>query len=165
MIFNIFKEKKEAKNEKLLVFAPLTGKVLDIEKVPDEVFSKKMLGDGIALEPSEGELVSPFDGRVKQVFSTGHAIVLESMGIPLLIHVGIDTVNLKGEGFKLYAKEGENVKKGQVLLSFDREFIKKKGYSILTPVIIPDMKGAGRIIKAELEEVKRGENVILEVIL
>ncbi|MGB9813736.1 MAG: PTS sugar transporter subunit IIA [Thermovenabulum sp.] len=165
MIFKIFKEKKEAQNEKLEVFASLTGRVLDIENVPDEVFSKKMLGDGIAIEPSEGELTSPFDGKVKQVFSTGHALVLESRGIPFLIHVGIDTVKLKGEGFRLYVNEGDAVKKGQLLLTFDKELIFNKGFSLITPVIIPDMKRVKGIIKTDKKNVIKGVDVLLEVIL
>jgi len=84
-------------NNHVIIKAPMSGKVINLSDLPDEVFARKMVGDGIAIEPSEGVVVAPFDGRVKQVFSTGHALVLESKeGLAVLIHIGLDTGKLKG---------------------------------------------------------------------
>lgn len=111
MFGSIFNNRNNNINNQVVVKAPISGKVIDLSEVKDEVFASRMIGDGIAIDPSEGSLIAPFDGKVKQVFSTGHAVVLESEGgLSILIHIGLDTVNLKGEGFKVLVSEGQSIK-------------------------------------------------------
>ncbi len=113
---------------------PVSGKIIDITQVNDEVFAGKMLGDGFAVEPDEDIICAPVDGIIRTVPETKHAIVLESSGMHILIHAGIDTVQLAGEGFEAFAHTGDNVKKGEKLLKMDRAFIEKSGK--LTTVIV-----------------------------
>lgn len=148
------------------IVAPMSGKVVELAEVPDKVFSAKMVGDGIAVEPSEGVVLSPFDGVVKQVFPTGHALVVESEeGLPLLIHIGIETVNLKGEGFKVIVSEGQAVKVGTPLVEFEMELIKGKGFPLISPLVIPEMGLVDKIKSSDFKEVRKGEDVLLEVFL
>ena len=115
------------KNKEISLIKPIEGKIIKITKVEDPAFSQKMLGDGFAIEPTKGEVKSPVDGKIVQKFPTNHALGIETKeGIEILIHVGINTVELKGEGFKSFVKVGDKVKKGDKLLEFDIEFIKSK---------------------------------------
>lgn len=165
MLFSIFGRNKQS-GLMVKIVAPMSGRVVDLEEVPDKVFSAKMVGDGIAIEPSEGLVVSPFDGLVKQVFPTGHALVVESKeGLPLLIHIGIETVNLKGEGFKVLVSEGQAVKEGTPLVEFEMELIKEKGFSLVSPFVIPEMDLVEKIKSSGLKEVKKGKDVLIEVFL
>lgn len=119
------------------VNAPLSGTVVPLEKVQDEVFSTGAMGKGIAIDPEKGEVYAPCDGEIITFFPTGHAIGIRAdQGAELLIHVGMDTVELNGEGFFPQAKEGDRVKKGQLLLRFDMDLIKSKGKPVITPVIV-----------------------------
>ena len=118
------------------VLQPVKGKVIPLEKIPDETFAAGILGQGVGVEPSEGVVVAPFDGTVTSVFDTKHAITLESNGMELLIHVGINTVSMQGEGFKAFVSDGDVVKAGQKLLEFDRDAIKKAGYSDTVAILM-----------------------------
>ncbi|NLM72789.1 MAG: PTS glucose transporter subunit IIA [Clostridiaceae bacterium] len=146
-MFGIFK-----KSTKQKLYAPVSGRILDISEVPDEVFSKKLVGDGIAIDPSDGVLVAPCDGKLIQIFSTNHALGIQTPeGLEILIHIGIDTVELKGEGFKRIAESDAEIKRGDPLMEFDIDLIKKRGKSVITPVIITNRdkklnirKSAGR---------------------
>ena len=108
---------------------PVEGKVIDRESIPDETFATGILGDGIGVEPTSGTVVAPFDGTVTSVFDTKHAITLEKDGMEVLIHIGVNTVNMNGDGFTAYVAEGDEVKAGQRLLGFDSAKIKAAGYS------------------------------------
>lgn len=128
-------EKTESKNE--VLYSHLNGTVIELEKVEDEVFSAKVLGDGIAVEPVEGKLYAPCDGKVDMVFDTKHAVNLVSQsGCEVLLHIGIDTVKLNGEFFEAHVTDGQEIKKGDLLISFDIDGIKNAGYKITTPMII-----------------------------
>lgn len=165
MPFSLFGRKKKD-NTAVKILAPMSGKVVDLAEVPDKVFSAKIVGDGIAVEPSEGVVVAPFDGLVKQVFPTGHAVVVESKGgLLLLIHIGIDTVNLKGEGFKILVSEGRTVRTGTPLVKFDMEIIKGKGFPLVSPIVIPEMTLVERINSSGLEKVEKGRDLLMEVFL
>jgi PTS system N-acetylglucosamine-specific IIC component len=119
---------------------PFEGVVKPLSEVEDQVFSQKMMGDGFAIEPIEGTLVSPIDGEVMTVFPTKHAIGLKTVeGIEILIHVGLDTVNLKGEGFEALVQEGDSVQQGTPLLQVDVEYVKKHAPSIVTPVVFTNL--------------------------
>lgn len=127
---------REKGNETTL-FSPADGKVLPLEQVEDEVFSTGILGEGIALIPETGEIFAPSDGVIATVFETRHAISMTAdFGAELLIHCGIDTVELKGEGFSVFVQEKERVTRGQLLLRFDPDFLRKKGYAVTTPIVV-----------------------------
>ncbi|HCU0636926.1 TPA: PTS transporter subunit IIABC [Staphylococcus aureus] len=120
-----------------IVHAPLTGEVTPLSEVPDQVFSEKMMGDGIAIKPSQGEVRAPFNGKIQMIFPTKHAIGLVSdSGLELLIHVGLDTVKLNGEGFTLHVEEGQEVKQGDLLINFDLDYIRNHAKSDITPIIV-----------------------------
>lgn len=128
------------KESEVVVTAPLNGKVVDLSNVPDPVFSQKMMGDGLAIEPSEGLVVAPVDGEIQSVFPTKHAVGIKTKtGVEILIHIGLDTVNLNGEGFEAYVKAGDKVKRGDKLISFDLGIITEKAKSTVTPIIITNM--------------------------
>lgn len=119
------------------IFAPMPGETVPLADVPDETFAKEILGKGIAIRPASGSVCAPCAGRVDMVFETGHAITLTAdNGAEILVHVGLDTVNLKGKYFHVHAKAGQRVAKGDLLLEFDREAIAGAGYDTVTPVII-----------------------------
>ncbi|WP_077617364.1 PTS sugar transporter subunit IIA [Bacillus sinesaloumensis] len=127
---------KDKKIEEVLV-APATGKVLPLEEVPDPVFSQKMMGDGLAIDPTEGKIVSPVKGEIIQVFPTKHAVGIKTeIGLELLIHIGLETVNMKGEGFTAHVKEGDKVEVGTQLVTFDMDLVKEKAASTITPIVI-----------------------------
>ncbi|HDA7818825.1 TPA: PTS transporter subunit IIABC [Staphylococcus aureus] len=120
-----------------IVHTPLTGEVTPLSEVPDQVFSEKMMGDGIAIKPSQGEVRAPFNGKVQMIFPTKHAIGLVSdSGLELLIHIGLDTVKLNGEGFTLHVEEGQEVKQGDLLINFDLDYIRNHAKSDITPIIV-----------------------------
>jgi sugar PTS system EIIA component len=120
--------------------SPVKGKAINIASIPDQVFSSGMLGVGIGFDPSEGIIYSPCDGEIVQLFPTKHAVgILSAQGVEILIHIGVDTVNLKGEGFASFVNVGDFIKKGDKLIAFNMETIKEKAKSILTSMIITNM--------------------------
>lgn len=136
-VFNLFGKKNKGS---VILYAPVKGKVIELEKVPDDVFAQKMLGDGVAVEPADTDVVAPCDGKVLLVSQTRHAVAIQTKdGLEVLIHVGLDTVELAGEGFVTYVKAGDNVKKGDKLITFDRDFLETKGKSAVTPMVITNM--------------------------
>ena len=119
------------------VYAPMEGKAVSITEVPDPTFAEGMLGNGIAIEPTDGKVCAPCDATVDMMFSTGHAVSLVSdSGIEILIHVGLETVSLEGKPFKIAVQNGDKVKKGQLLMEADLEAIKAAGLPTITPVVI-----------------------------
>ena len=155
-LFNFFKRRE--KEKWVEVYSPLNGKVIALEEVPDEAFSKKMIGDGCAIDPVEGAIYAPLDGEIT-IFETNHATSFETNdGLELIVHFGIDTVSLSGQGFKRIAEDGKKVKKGDKLVEYDLEFIKNKVPSVKTPVIINNKDIVEQIdIIAKGKEVKAGE--------
>ncbi|MCU9593550.1 PTS system trehalose-specific EIIBC component [Caldibacillus thermolactis] len=151
---------------KIALVAPLTGKVVAIENVPDQTFSEKMMGDGLAIEPTDGKVVAPVDGEVVVTFPTKHAVGLKTAsGMELLIHVGLETVHMDGEGFDMHVKQGDKVKAGDLLLTFDLQLIKKKAASHITPVIITTGELVQSIRKTNDGTVIAGESTLLEITL
>lgn len=119
------------------VYSPMQGRLVSLDKVPDPVFAQKMVGDGIAIIPNASKILAPVSGKVTSIFPTKHAIGIESEdGLEILIHIGIDTVNLKGEHFIAHVEQGDAITIGDVLLEVDFEAIKEAGYPIITPIII-----------------------------
>ncbi len=153
--------KKTKTKTNLSVSAPINGKVIDLEKVGDEVFSKKVLGDGIAIIPSDGKIYSPIDGKVSTIASTNHAYGFTSDdGVEVLVHFGLETVNLKGDGFTPHVKVGDRVKRGDLVAEVDIGLLKERGIDITTPVIIcSDISGTD-MIKREGEVKAKSDSVI-----
>jgi len=136
-MFGLFKKKKEEKS--VILKSPVVGRCFDIAEIPDEVFSSKMLGNGIGFESTEGVLYAPVDGEILQVFPTKHAVILKSKeGIEILLHIGIDTVNMKGEGFEAFVEKAQQVKAGDKLVAFNNDLIKAKAKSNLSVLVITD---------------------------
>ncbi|MEW4329135.1 glucose-specific PTS transporter subunit IIBC [Rossellomorea marisflavi] len=144
--------------------APITGELKDITEVPDQVFSGKMMGDGFAILPEEGMIVSPVDGKIVNVFPTKHALGIESKGgREILIHVGIDTVKLQGEGFEALVKEGDQVEAGQPLLKVDLDFIKANAPSIITPIVFTNLKEGQQVTLKSPGKVNRNDEDIIGI--
>ncbi len=119
------------------IFAPVRGKIIPLEQVKDEAFSSKTLGEGIAIEPEEGKLYAPCDGRIETVLDSKHAVnMISEGGCEILLHIGIDTVKLNGKFFTAHVSQGASVKRGELLISFDAEGIKKAGYMTVTPIVV-----------------------------
>lgn len=128
------------------IVAPLTGEVKNIEEVPDPVFAGRMMGNGVAIDPTEGVVVSPVDGEIVQLFHTKHAVGIKSKnGTEILIHVGLETVTMAGEGFEAHVAEGQTVKVGDKLISFDLELIREKAKSTITPIVITNTDATASI--------------------
>ncbi|MCX9158392.1 phosphoenolpyruvate--protein phosphotransferase [Niveibacterium sp. 24ML] len=122
---------------RLTLIAPLSGLIVPIESVPDPVFAQKMVGDGISIDPTSNELLAPIAGTVTQLHSAGHALTIRSEeGVEVLLHIGLDTVTLKGEGFSPKVREGDKVSAGQLLISFDADLVGRKARSLLTQIVI-----------------------------
>jgi maltose/glucose-specific phosphotransferase system IIC component/glucose-specific phosphotransferase system IIA component len=142
------------------ISSPITGKAGDITSTPDEVFSNKMLGDGAAVTPEDAIVRAPEDGEVAFVFDTKHAVgFLTDTGISLLIHVGIDTVKLEGQGFESLVETGQKVKKGEPLLKLDLDFLKANAPSIVSPVICSEMEDNQKIRLLKQGDIKAGEEL------
>ncbi|OTA17732.1 PTS system, beta-glucoside-specific IIABC component [Xenorhabdus beddingii] len=145
------------------IIAPLSGEIVNIEDVPDVVFAEKIVGDGIAIKPAGNKIVAPVDGTIGKIFETNHAFSIESdSGIELFVHFGIDTVELKGEGFKRIAEEGQRVQKGDLVLEFDLAFLEERAKSTLTPVVISNMDEIKELSKVS-GSVVVGESVIMRI--
>lgn len=145
------------------IFAPLSGELVPIEDVPDVVFAEKIVGDGIAIKPSGNKMVAPCDGTIGKIFETNHAFSIESdSGLELFVHFGIDTVELRGEGFTRIAQEGQQVKKGDTIIEFDLALLEAKAKSTLTPVVISNMDEVKEVSKHS-GAVTQAEDVIMRV--
>ena len=143
------------------ISAPCDGTVKPLSEVNDDVFSQEIMGKGIAIEPSTGNLYAPCDGTITVCFPTGHAIGLKSKnGAEILMHVGIDTVNLQGKYFSPQVQVNEEVKKGQLLLNFDLEKIKEEGYDTTTPVIITNSKDFNSVQIEKQSTIQHGNTLI-----
>ena len=128
------------KGKQLEIAAPLTGKVIPVTEVPVPVFAEKVLGDGIAVDPTEGTVYSPVDGTIFQIAHTFHAMGIESDdGLEILVHLGIDTVKLEGKGFQSFVEVGQKVKKGDKIMEMDIGFIREQGLSPMSPCIITNL--------------------------
>lgn len=157
-MFNLFNREKI-----ITLYAPLTGNAVELKEVKDTIFAEKIVGDGIAIEPTCGEMIAPCAGKVAKIFPTKHAILLETAhGFDVLIHIGIDTVELKGEGFNCKVDEGDLVKKGDILMEIDLEKIKALNKTVITPFVITTMD------KVEINftytgEIVAGETAIMKI--
>ncbi|MGL5291698.1 MAG: PTS glucose transporter subunit IIA [Vibrionaceae bacterium] len=145
------------------IIAPLSGEIVNIEDVPDVVFAEKIVGDGVAIKPTGNKMVAPVNGTIGKIFETNHAFSIESdEGIELFVHFGIDTVELKGEGFTRVAQEGQKVKIGDTIIEFDLALLEQRAKSVLTPVVISNMDEV-KELKKEKGAVTLGETPIIRI--
>ena len=176
-LFGFKDEKKEAKKEEVVeevtvqdpafqaekntVYSPLKGNVIPLEEVKDETFAAGILGQGVGIEPSEGKVVSPVKGKIETLFDTKHAVGITSEdGVELLIHVGLNTVELGGKYYTAHVAEGDSVEAGQVLLTFDMEQIKAAGYDVTTPVLVTNADQYEKIEKKDAGQTEFLEKLI-----
>lgn len=132
-MFDIFKKS-------FRLIAPIDGKVIPLSEVEDQVFAQKMAGDGVAIDSTGDIIKAPADGKLSLVFRTNHAFGMRlENGIEILVHIGLDTVKLEGEGFQRLTQEGQDVKAGDPIIKIDRKLVESRGYSLVTPVLITNM--------------------------
>ena len=143
------------------VVSPVNGTIMMLSDVKDQAFSSEVLGKGIAVVPKEGKLYSPINGTIEAVFPTGHAIGLKTTnGAEVLIHIGFNTVDLGGKYFNTKVKNGQSIKKGELLVEFDIDKIKSEGYDITTPILITNHDIFRGVIPTDEVEIKVGENIL-----
>ena len=145
---------------RMLILSPLDGRVIPLEEVPDEVFAEKVLGDGAAVIPENGNIYSPIDGEIVSIPESLHAYGIRSdAGIEMIVHFGLETVNLRGEGFSPKVKVGDRVKAGQLLCTADMDFLKSKGINTVTPVLVTDGAEEGSF-SVKTGEIRHGEEIM-----
>lgn len=148
-------------NEALEIFSPISGKVIPVSEVKDPIFSQKFLGEGVGIIPEDNKVYAPCDCTVATLFPTGHAIGLHSdCGPDIIIHIGRDTNKLKGKYFSYSVKAGDAVKKGDLLMEFDREKIASEGYDVTTPVTVSNSKNFLAVVPAEEPASKAGDQIL-----
>ena len=153
--------KNEVLNKKSIVYAPINGKVIPLEEVKDEAFNTGSLGKGVGIVPSDGNVYAPVDGKVSVLFNTLHAIGLTTDdGMEVLVHIGLDTVKLNGKYFNAHIKQGDTVKKGDLLVSFDKEALEKEGYDITTPVIITNSNDMLDVVETNEADIHAGDTLL-----
>ena len=149
------------KKEPCSLYAHLSGKIVNLDNVPDEAFSTGILGEGVAIEPDECVLYAPCDGNVVKVFDTKHAVnIVSDEGCEILLHIGIDTVKLSGRFFESHVKDGDRIHKGDRLVTFDAEGIRKAGYKTVTPMVICNSDEYEKINILTDKNVSAGEKII-----
>lgn len=142
------------------IASPAKGRVIPITEVKDEVFASKGMGDGVGIISEEGKVYAPISGSVEALFPTGHAVGLAADGVEVLIHIGINTVELDGKGFQAHVQQGDTVKKGDLLVTFDKERMEKEGYDSTIIFIVTDMGDGVRLDTKSGCEVDVLENVM-----
>lgn len=143
------------------ITAPMSGEIVPLEQVNDKVFSSGVVGDGLAIRPDGNQVFSPVDGTISATFDSGHALqILSSCGAEVLIHVGLDTVQLNGEHYRIHVRESQQVKRGDLLLEFDREAIEKAGYDTITPVIVANADSYHQLQKQTQSQARVGEMLL-----
>jgi len=160
-----FKNKKKKEDNKMVLKAIVSGNVIPIEEVEDEVFSSKTLGDGIAIEPEGDIIYAPCDGVISVVAEDSyHAVGMTlNNGVEILIHEGIDTVNLNGKGFQIFVKAGEQVKEGQKLLQFDAKLILENGYKTTCVLALTNTDDIHSINRMTGMKAVQGETIVIEL--
>ncbi|WP_207696547.1 PTS system beta-glucoside-specific IIABC component [Enterococcus sp. DIV0212c] len=151
----------DAKNDKIVLTSPITGTIVPLDKIEDQVFSSGALGKGIAIEPTLGELYAPANGEITTLFPTGHAVgITTEDGAEVLMHIGMDTVEMDGDGFEIEVKQGDKVKQGDLLVKFDIEKIKAAGHPVVTPVVVTNSGDYLDVLDMEQTDVLHGEDFL-----
>ncbi|HAQ3905135.1 TPA: PTS glucose transporter subunit IIA [Enterococcus faecium] len=155
-MLSFFKGKKKNSQQSIVLFAPVDGQIINLSEVPDQVFASKMMGEGVAFDFSGDSIVSPCDAKVMLVAHTLHAVgLVAENGAEILIHVGLDTTELNGKGFKVFVSEGQRVMKGEKLLSFNRKSIEEYGYNLITPMVITNSGEFNLEVISDFETVEK----------
>lgn len=155
------KEVKSTKLEKEVVVSPIKGEVLNLSDIEDAAFSSGVLGQGVAIIPSDGKVVAPVNGVVTTLFPSLHAIgILSDEGVEVLIHIGLNTVQLEGRGFEACIKQGDRITKGQTILKFDIDVIKEAGYSVVTPIVVTNSSQFLDVVQTESKNIELEDNLI-----
>ena len=158
-------EVKSNSLKKVVISSPIKGETIKLEDIEDAAFATGVLGQGLAIKPTEGKVVAPVSGEVTTLFPSLHAIGITSdEGVEILIHVGLDTVQLEGKGFKAHVKQGDKIVKGQELVTFDIDFIQESGYSIVTPVVVTNYNDYFEIAATESKSLELGDKAITVII-
>ena len=158
-------EVKSNSLKKVVISSPIKGETIKLEDIEDAAFATGVLGQGLAIKPTEGKVVAPVSGEVTTLFPSLHAIGITSdEGVEILIHVGLDTVQLEGKGFKAHVKQGNKIVKGQELVTFDIDFIQESGYSIVTPVVVTNYNDYFEIAATESKSLELGDKAITVII-
>lgn len=161
-MFGKLKDLFGKEKDSIKILAPIAGEVLPVSQVNDPTFSEELLGKGIAIRPTGNRVVSPVNGTVSQMFDTGHAVTLMSDdGVEVLVHVGLDTIKLKGEHYTIHAHDGDRVKAGDVLMEFDRDGIASAGFDTVTPVVVCNSADFREWDMRTGKTVQEGEEIIL----
>lgn len=159
-MLNLFK-----RNKPIEILSPMTGRIIPLEEVDDKGFSEKNLGDGIAIELTDGKVIAPFDGEITSTYKANHCLVIRSEdGIELLIHIGLDTIKLKGEGFTQHVGLMDKVNKGDLILEVDLNFLQKKQKSLVSPIVITNMGKIESLEKSQ-GDVQKGKSNIMAVLM
>ncbi|WP_348922425.1 beta-glucoside-specific PTS transporter subunit IIABC [Enterococcus rotai] len=149
------------KNDKIVLTSPITGTIVPLDKVEDQVFSSGALGKGIAIEPTLGELYAPANGEITTLFPTGHAVgITTEEGAEVLMHIGMDTVEMDGDGFEILVKQGDKVKQGDLLVKFDIEKIKAAGHPVVTPVVVTNSGDYLDVLDMDQTDILHGEDFL-----
>lgn len=157
-MFSFFKKKET----KMVLGAPAKGKVVPLKEVSDPTFGEEMLGKGVAVIPSEGRIYAPADGEIAMVFDTLHAVSMTTdFGAEVLIHVGLDTVKMNGDGFTGHVKAGDHVKKGDLLLEVDLDKVKAAGYDTITPMLVCNTMDYASVEGLSGKDAEPGEDVVV----
>lgn len=157
-MFNLFKKKEK----KHVIGSPAKGKAVSLKEVNDPTFAEEMLGKGAAVIPEEGKIYAPADGEIGMVFDTLHAVSMTTdFGAEILIHIGLDTVKMKGDGFTGHVKVGDHVKKGDLLLEVDLEKVKTAGYDTITPVLVCNTPDYASVEGIQADAVNAGDDLII----
>ncbi|AJA46470.1 PTS system trehalose-specific EIIBC component [Clostridium pasteurianum DSM 525 = ATCC 6013] len=147
--------------ENEIILSPLNGKIIPLKEVPDPTFAQELMGKGIAIDPSDGVLVSPIDGTITLLFQTRHAIGIKTdSGVELLIHIGIDTVKMNGEGFKSFINQGQRVTAGQKLIEFDLNLVKEKSPSAVTMILVTNVDDIKSVEPLSIDIIKQGNELL-----
>lgn len=145
-----------------MIGSPAKGKAVSLKEVNDPTFAEEMLGKGAAVIPEEGKIYAPADGEIGMVFDTLHAVSMTTdFGAEILIHIGLDTVKMKGDGFTGHVKAGDHVKKGDLLLEVDLEKVKTAGYDTITPVLVCNTPNYASVEGIQADAVNAGDDLII----
>ncbi|RSL32018.1 PTS glucose transporter subunit IIA [Salibacterium salarium] len=149
-----------------VIKSPVSGKYVDLTDIPDPTFSEKMMGDGFAVEPEEGKIVSPVNGKIVQIFPTKQAIGIKSEeGLDILIHIGLETISLKGTDFQVYVNEGDKVEAGDSLIEFSLDEVLQEAECAVTPVVFTEDSQVGKMVHEKVSDLIAGNTEVMTIMV
>ena len=152
----------KSKNDNTVLKSPIKGQIIKLENMKDQAFASGILGQGVGIWPTEGKVFSPINGTVTMIFPTSHAVSIRTdSGVTLLIHIGMDTVQLDGKFYKSHVKDGQRVKEGQLLIEFDLNGITNAGFNLETPIVVTNSDEFSNITVCEKDNIEVGEDLLI----